>query len=389
MGGTGIAMRDNNSVYFLNPASYTSIDTTSFIFDFGFDWGLGRVTDGTETFKTSDFNFSHLLMGFPVSKKIGVATGLVPVSNGYYYISNVVSSGDPEYDALTGGFTSIHRGTGTLNSYFLGVGGLLTKKLSAGINAKVLFGQLDRLNQFEFEDLANFFNQRSTESLRISGIVFNYGLQYTNIIKKNYFVTAGLSYDNAKRIKNTHNVLVERFTAYPTSLYSPDTLLNISTTSKDSTRLPSSVKLGLSFGKKDKFVVEVNYSMTFWSDSRLQGSNGTLANSTCISAGLEYIPEKYSNVSALKRIEYRVGAHYGGNYLILNGHQVKEYGLSCGLGIRMTGSRIANPLSKATIFFDYTRRQGDLSIGMPNEDIFSIGASLNLYDFWFFKRRYE
>src|SRR4030042_6110734 len=47
MGGTGTAIRDNSSVYYTNPASYSSIDTISFLFDFGIDYGINLLSDGT------------------------------------------------------------------------------------------------------------------------------------------------------------------------------------------------------------------------------------------------------------------------------------------------------------------------------------------------------
>jgi hypothetical protein len=100
--------------------------------------------------------------------------------------------------------------------------------------------------------------------------------------------------------------------------------------------------------------------------------------------GFELVPEKYSNTSILKRIEYRLGAHIADNYLIIDGVQLKEYGASLGLGFTLRGSP-----SKANIFFDYTRKEGDLSKGMYNENIFSVGISLNLYDLWFVKRKYD
>ena len=51
--------------------------------------------------------------------------------------------------------------------------------------------------------------------------------------------------------------------------------------------------------------------------------------------GAEYIPDKFSNYSYLKRIEYRIGGHIEDNYLIINGEQVKEYGVSVGIGLPM------------------------------------------------------
>lgn len=39
MGGISSGIRDNVTLNFLTPASYSSIDTTSFLFDFGIDYG--------------------------------------------------------------------------------------------------------------------------------------------------------------------------------------------------------------------------------------------------------------------------------------------------------------------------------------------------------------
>ena len=93
MGGTGLAMRDNNTIYFNNPASYSSFDTTSFIFDFGMDYSIIDLSNGVTSYSSDDMNFNHLLMGFPISKNWGFATGVVPVSNGYYNLSQVTDIG--------------------------------------------------------------------------------------------------------------------------------------------------------------------------------------------------------------------------------------------------------------------------------------------------------
>ena len=50
MGGIGIGMRSNSSIYFANPASYSSLDTNSFFFDFGLDYGIVKLSDGVKQF---------------------------------------------------------------------------------------------------------------------------------------------------------------------------------------------------------------------------------------------------------------------------------------------------------------------------------------------------
>lgn len=384
MGGTGIAMRDNNSIYFTNPASYTSIDSTSFIFDFGADMSDYILNDGTNTFNSFDINFDHFIIGMPIWKRIGLATGLVPVSNGYYYMSETVKLGDPNYDPIIGEAATVHKGTGGLGKFFLGAGFKITKNFSAGANMNILLGELNRLNQYEFSDYSSTFNQRGTEKLRIHGISLDYGIQYAANLKKDYFLIAGFSMNRERKYKSTIEQLDERFSVYSTAPYSPDTLRYYKNSSKDSTIFPSSYRFGLTFGKKDKFAFEFDYSYTPWSQGMIHGNNTYLADVQSLSAGLEYIPEKYSNTSFFRRVEYRLGGHYAGNYLIINGIQLKEYGGSFGLGVRLRGSR-----SKANLYFDYTRRMGNLDAGLHNEDIYSLGISLNLYDFWFIKRKYE
>lgn len=388
MGGVGIAMRDNNSIFFNNPASYSSLDTTSFIFDFGLDGSKNTLSDGENKFSSQDVNFHHLLMGFPVSKNWGVAVGIIPVSNAYYYMSERILSTDPGYDPLTGPIASVHKGGGSITNFFLGTGGNITKSLSAGINMTVVFGQIDRLNQYEFEDYSTTFSQRASQKLRLNGINFDYGIQYTKKLKKNHFITAGFSLTAAKNLGSSYEELNERFSIFATAPYSPDTLPGGYKYyhTKDSTRLPGTMRFGLLFGKKDKFAAEIDYVATSWANAKIIGSKATFANTRSLMFGIEYTPDKNSNDSYLKRIEYRAGAHISDNYLILNGVQLKEYGVSCGMGIRLSK---LNPYSRVNFYFDFTRRNGDISAGLHNENILSFGASLNLYDWWFIKRRYE
>ena len=83
-------------------------------------------------------------------------------------------------------------------------------------------------------------------------------------------------------------------------------------------------------------------------------------------------------------MEYRVGGHIEDTYLVIDGESVRQFGVSIGFGIPMRRS-----LSKTNFFFDYSRRYGSDISKLHREDIFSAGVSLNLYDFWFLKRKYE
>ena len=378
MGRVGTAMRDNSSIYFTNPASYSSLDTMSFIFDFGLDYGRNFLSDGNQNYSSDDINFHHLIMGFPIAKGFGFAVGIVPMTSGFYQMNQVVTKADINYDPLVGAYDEYHSGEGSISKIFAGTGLKITKNLSLGVNMIILTGQLDRSNQFILEDAYNVFHSSSKESLHINGINFDYGLQYTASLSNKRFINIGASFTSGHSYHSTHNQLSEKYTLYG----SVDTIVNIA--DKSPTFIPGTVRLGIAFGKKDKFTTGFDYIATNWSESKIPGSEGYAANTREYQFGVEYIPEKYSNYSFIRRMEYRVGAHMGDNYLIINNEQLKEYGASLGLGIPMRRS-----LSKVNLYIDYTLKKGSFENNLHNDNYLTCGLSLNLYDFWFLKRKYD
>ncbi len=379
MGGIGIGMRSGTSIFFENPASYSNIDTNTFIFDIGIDYGIIKLKDNQDHFKSDDINFSHLMMAFPIKKGFGFALGVVPMTNGYYKLSETVRKTSPDYDPLVGEYTSAHTGDGGFHNLFLGTGLKVTKKLSLGVNMTVLFGQVNRSYQIVFADYANVYNNDATEKLEMNGINFNYGLQYSLPLKHDYFFTAGISATNGKNYKSNYQQLAYKYTAYNTR----DT---ISYVADDSTRtfIPGTIGLGITFGRINKFTAGFDFLMTKWSASTIPGPGNYAADSKSFRFGLEYIPDKYSNFSLIKRLEYRLGAHFGDTYLIIHDEQIREYGASFGIGLPMRRT-----YNRANFFFDFTRKSGSGSNEVHIEDFFSMGVSLNLYDNWFLKRKYE
>jgi hypothetical protein len=378
MGGLETGMRDNNSIFFSNPASYSSLDTSSFVFDFGLDYSKIKLSDGVSKYSSDDMNFDHLLMGFPIAKGWGVALGIVPLSNGYYQMTETIQEGDPGYNAMVGGYSTYHAGEGGFTNFFLGSGIRINKNFSVGANMKVIMGQVRRLNEFVFNDFYYTYHDNSTERLQLSGINFDYGLQYSTPIKKDYFFNAGISLSSGKNYNSKFDHIVFKYTAYSTS----DT---ISYVSDDSTKafIPGTLKAGISFGKINKLTVGIDFSTTKWSTAKIPGPSGYAADTKSWIFGAEYIPDRFSNYSYLKRIAYRVGGHIEDNYLIVNGEQIKEYGATIGLGIPM------RTFSRTNLFFDFTRKTGSAANGLHNENYYTMGVSLNLYDWWFIKKKYD
>lgn len=382
MGGVGTAMRNNSAIYYTNPASYSSLDTLSFVFDFGVDYGRNSISNGGSTYSSSDFNFHHLIMGFPISKKWGFAVGIVPWSSGYYKISDEVIASDPGYDPTIGAYEVDHKGSGGITKLFLGSGIQFTKNFSLGLNLTFLTGELSRTNQFTFGDYTTVFNNKSAETLDLNGLNFDYGFQYTASFKNKYFLNIGVSVTPGKNYSTKYNQLSSKYSAYGVT----DTI-SYAAENNAKTFIPDNLRFGVSFGKKDKFTAELDYTTSKWSASKIPGSTGYAADTRSFLFGAEFIPDKYSNYSLLQRFEYRVGAHMDDNYLIVNGEQLKEYGASIGVGIPLR--RLASMPSLLNVYFDYTRKSGSLANSLHNEDYLTIGLSLNLYDNWFLKKKFE
>jgi len=378
MGGVGIAMRDNSSIYYTNPASYSSFDTVSFVFDFGVDYGRNFIANGGSKYSSTDIDFHHLIMGFPLAKGWGFALGVVPLSSGYYKINQTVTSTDPGYDSNTGEYTINHNGDGGLTKIFVGSGIKIGKNFSIGANLSFLTGQLKRDNSFVFADFSNVFNNNSEEKLELNGVNFDYGIQYTASFKNNYFLNIGASMTSGANYNTKYNQLSVKYTAYSVT----DTISYIPNSSLK-TFIPATYRFGLSFGKLNKFTTGIDYIMTKWSTSKIPGSAGYAADMKELRIGAEYIPDKFSNYNYISRIEYRIGGHFGDNYLIINGQQLKEYGASIGIGLPM----LLN--SKTNLYFDFTSKVGSAASNLHTENYFTIGISLNLYDNWFLKRKYN
>jgi hypothetical protein len=382
MGGVGTAMRDNSSVYFTNPASYSSLDTNSFVFDFGFDYGRNFISDGSTTFSSDDIDFHHLVMGFPLAKGWGLALGVVPMSSGYYKINESVTSADPAYDPNIGEYTVTHQGDGAITRFFIGSGVKINKNFSLGANFVILSGNLTRTNQFIFSqstDYSNTFHDNSKENLQLVGINFDYGIQYAATLKNNYFLNIGASLTSSNNYSSKYNQLSLKYTAFGVE----DT---ISYTANNSVKtfIPGTMRVGISFGKKNKFTTGIDFISTKWSAAKIPGTTGYAADTRELLFGAEFIPDRFSNYNFFDRLEYRIGGHVGDNYLIINNEQIKDYGASIGIGLPLRRT-----FSKVNLFLDFTRKTGFQSYSIHHENYLSAGFSLNLYDGWFVKRKYD
>lgn len=371
LGGIGFGLRDNNHINHLNPASNSAQDTMSFIFSTGIIGNTMQMASNQSSHNVSNVTLSHLAIGFPVSRWWKSSFGLVPYSKMGYKIIDVDLESEQYYD-----------GSGGINQFFFGNALKITNNISAGVTVSYLFGTLNQTRQLLFPLEDNIFSVNSKSRAMVGDFHFRYGLQYTGRIKEDYRFTIGGIYEIKTALKTDQDWLIINELTSPSGPVR-DTVLNY-VASESTIELPASYGIGASFSRDNKFLIGLDYSFQEWSEtSFLNQQNDSLVNSSSINFGVQYIPDHSDFRSYWKRIHYRMGVHYSDTYLELRGHQLKDYGITLGFGI---------PYGNSGTSFNFAvdiGRRGTKELNLIEENYVMFTLSLSLYDYWFFKRRYE
>ena len=86
MGGLTTAIRDNMIINPANPASYTAVDSMTFLFDFGVSMGMNMLTEAGKRDTRMVGNFDYATALIPLGKPFAASAGLLPYSTvGYRY----------------------------------------------------------------------------------------------------------------------------------------------------------------------------------------------------------------------------------------------------------------------------------------------------------------
>ena len=168
MGGVGYAFKRNNSVNYMNPASYAGVDTTSLVFDIGFytEW----LTLSTNEYKSkgNNTNLSHILLAFPVGNKFKVALGLLPMSTVNFTTSETI------IDTSVGTHEKTYTGDGGLNKAIIGLAYSPIKNLSIGANFEYIFGNYYKSSSVSFPDSSYMFSSRVENNYHVKTFYVNF-----------------------------------------------------------------------------------------------------------------------------------------------------------------------------------------------------------------------
>lgn len=370
MGGIGYALRSSEQINVMNPASYSAVDSLSFMFDIGM--GLKSSNYQENGYKTNAKNasFDYLAMQFRLHPRVGFAVGFTPYSNVGYKFSRTSDIENSDDVTLTNTFY----GNGGLQQIFGGIGFKILDNLSIGANVGYLYGEIDYQ---ALATLSNGGDQTTTyNNISINSYIANFGLQYTQKLSKTDKVTLGLVYGLGHDLKSTETKGIQVTDGSSYSELTEETI-------KDSYGIPSTFGAGLTWQHKQNLTVGADYTLQQFENVKYDNSTDFYKNRTRIGAGIEYMPSLYGR-NYLSRIRYRAGAYYSSSYMKLPEYDgPKEWGVSAGFGLPLHLFQRNTVLS---ITGQYVRVLPSVK-GMLSENRFVLKLGLTFNEHWFMKWR--
>jgi hypothetical protein len=361
MGGIGYGLRSNKQINPMNPASYTSMDSLTFIFDFGVAGQLSWFNDGVHDERRLNGNLEYIALQFPVYRRIAVSAGLLPYSYvGYNYGS--VKQEDVSY-------IEQFSGTGGLNEVYAGLSiDIWKKRLSAGANIGYLFGRMTHHQMLQITTDGSSITNRSKE-LEVRDIKLDFGIQYTHPFSARESFTLGAVYSPKKKLNTTSSDIFSNVNGIP---------MEGDTTRNQAFDIPHSIGLGISYVKQNKLTLATDFSYENWGQVRFFDKSNEFKNRIRVAAGGEFIPD-YQNRVFFSRIRYRAGIHYSNSYLRINNSSYNEYGASVGFGLPLVDNR-----SYLNVSFEYVKIKPETRLLIDQQHFrFTINYTFN--ERWFFK----
>ncbi|HEX8378232.1 MAG TPA: hypothetical protein VF602_10450 [Pedobacter sp.] len=381
MGGISAGLRKPstyNNVNLSNPASYSAIRITTF--DIGAYGGATTLTKGSVSERTFDASLNHLVFGIPVTKTSALSFGLVPYSStGYNFTSgDVVDGQEVKY---------VNSANGGISKAYLGYGFKLGKKFSVGANASYLFGKLTKSQAAEYNNV-DFVNTRVQNSNSISGLTFDYGVQYETPLSGKVNLILGYSGSSNSTLRSSGEVLATRYYQDPSTGLAGLAIDTTSFQENDETKikLPMLHTVGFAIQRNNKWMVGADISLGQWKNYREGGKNPGLQNSTGIAIGSQITPDITSVGNYLNLIDYRFGFRYDKTYINYNNQDIKQLAFTLGLGLPLQSNQ--STFYKINIGTELGQR-GTLTNNLIRERFVNFYLSFTMNDQWFRKYKFD
>ena len=381
MNGLGLGFREHNQVNYINPASYSSMDSLTFIFDVGVSGQITNFKEGGTKVNAKNADFEYAVAGFRAFKHVGVSFGIIPFTNvGYSYsISDYL---DENRNTI---YSNTYSGSGGIHQAYIGMGWEFVKGLSVGANFSYLWGDYERSVVNAYND--SYINTLSKYyTAEVNSYRVDFGLQYTLKLNRKNSLTLGATYGLGHKLNTDPECKI--ISTNPSTNVSDTTSYSVA----NGLEIPSMFAVGLVWNHNDKLKIGADFNCQKWGGVKFpvynvvnnvpsyELSDQYYSDRYKFTVGGEYCNNEYGR-SFFKRLRYRAGASYATPYYKVNGIDgPKEFSISAGFGIPIVNSY--NNRSLLNISGQWARSSAK---GMLNENTFRINIGLTFNENWFMK----
>ncbi|MBO7609253.1 MAG: hypothetical protein J6S96_03500 [Muribaculaceae bacterium] len=362
MGGVGYAMQNGRAINVMNPASYSQVDSLTFLWDVGVDLNNAWSHEGDLKGYNFGGGLDYLSAQFRIIKGLGGSFGLVPYSSvGYQYVGEI----DGGAEARTG--------SGGLLQLYIGAGYEPIKNLSLGFNVSYLFGTTTNTSSVASTSTTTYQRIMEVRDWNITA-----GIQYGIDLSLHDRMVLGVSY-TPKKSFHGHT--------WGTMFDSQDSKIDTLgyTSLKGKYEQPHTIGVGLSYNHANHWLTEIDVTYQKWKDAKYEPLQGFESATTSfdnrwkVAAGLQFTPNRRGTY--IGAMAFRVGGFYNHDYLMIGSNNVRDYGATVGVGLPVPGG-------KTTINLGLEWRHRTSSpLVMIKEDYLNITLSVNFNELWFWKNR--
>ena len=381
MNGLGQGFRSGGQVNVLNPASYSSVDSLTFVFDAGLSGQITSFEENGKRLNAKNANFEYAVALFRLFKHVGVSFGVLPISNvGYSY-----SSTNDVGDANSTTYTNTFKGSGGFRQLYVGMGWELFKGFSLGANAAYVWGDYNRSVVKSYSD--SYVNTLSKYyTLEVSSMKFDFGAQVAIPFSKKSGLTLGVTYGLEQNMKADPECKV----------ISTNSQTNVADTTsyvvKDGVKFPTTIGAGAMLNLNNRLRIGADYSLQKWASVGFPEYKVT-DNQPSYTVNKDYFKDRHKMTVGLEycknansrnffgRIRFRAGASYATPYININGHDgPKEISVSAGFGIPIIN--VWNNRSMLNISGQWVRMDAS---NLLKENTFRINIGITFNERWFMK----